>query len=79
MNYHAEIVLPFDLPRPFNAERQWIKGDMINSVSFDRLDLIRLGKAVSGRRLYLLEPISDDLMQTVQACVASALSLTKRP
>jgi len=79
MNYHAEIALPFDLPRPFNAERQWIKGDMINSVSFDRLDLIRLGKAVSGRRLYLLEPISDDLMQTVQACVASALSLTKRP
>lgn len=77
MSFHAEITLPFELPRPFDAERQWIKGDMINSVSFDRLDLIRLGKDADGKRIHLVQPIGAELLSVVQDCVASALSLTR--
>jgi len=77
MPHHAEIKLPFELPPPFTAETQWVKGDMINAVSFDRLDLFRLGKDVTGKRLYLTELIGDQLLEVVQQCVAHGVSLTK--
>lgn len=77
MDYHAEIKLPFSLPQPFDAETQWVKGDMVNAVSFDRLDLVRLDKDRSGKRRYLLEPIGDELFEIVQRCVAKGISLTK--
>jgi mRNA interferase MazF len=77
MNYHAEIELPFTLPPPFVAKRQWIKGDMINTVSFDRLDLVRLGKEESGARRYLTTSIGDELLAVVQRCVRAGVFLTK--
>jgi uncharacterized protein YifN (PemK superfamily) len=76
-SYHAEIKLPFALPAPFDAQTQWVKGDMINSVSFDRLDLVRLGKDQNGKRRYLLTPIGPDLLEIVQQCVLAGVSLTK--
>lgn len=76
-DYHAEIRLPFALPAPFDAETQWIKGDMVNTVSFDRLDLIRLGKDKDGNRRYLTKPIGDELMAIVQRCFLAGVSLTK--
>jgi len=77
MAFHAEIELPFLLPPPFVAKTQWIKGDMSNTVSFDRLDLVRLGKDDNGARLYLKTTIGDDLLAVVQRCVRAGVFLTK--
>ena len=77
MAFHAEIELPFALPPPFVAKTQWIKGDMINTVSFDRLDLVRLGKDENGARRYLRTPIGHDLLAVVQRCVREGVFLTK--
>jgi mRNA interferase MazF len=77
LDHHAEIELPFALPAPFDAKTQWIKGDMINAVSFDRLNLISLGKDSSGKRRYLTTPIGDQLLEIVQRCVMKGVSLTK--
>jgi uncharacterized protein YifN (PemK superfamily) len=76
-SYHAEIKLPFALPPPFDAPTQWVKGDMINAVSFDRLNLISLGKDASGKRRYLTTPIGKDLLEVVQRCFLAGVSLTK--
>ena len=77
MRHHAEIKLPFALPHPFSAETQWIKGDMVNTVSFDRLQLLRVGKDRLGNRLYLKPAIGSELLEVVQRCVAHGLSLTR--
>lgn len=76
MNYHAEIQLPFALPAPFDVSKQWVKADMVAAVSFDRLDLIRLGKDASGKRRYLTTTIGAELFAQVQILVAKGLSLT---
>lgn len=75
MPYHSEIKLPFGLPHPFDADTQWVKGDMVAAVSFDRLDLIRLGKRPDGSRRYLITPIGEELMGVVQGCVLNGIGL----
>ena len=76
MPYHVEIDLPFSLPRPYDAKRVWVKGDMINSVGFQRVDLFRLGRDKSGKRLYLTNPLPDDLIALVQSRVLHSLGLS---
>jgi uncharacterized protein YifN (PemK superfamily) len=76
-SYHAEIKLPFALPPPYDAETQWVKGDMVNTVSFDRLNLIRLGKDQFGARRYLLTPVGPALLDVVQKCMLAGVSLTR--
>jgi uncharacterized protein YifN (PemK superfamily) len=78
-DYHAEIRLPFALPAPFDAGTQWVKGDMVNTVSFDRLNLIHLGKDKNGNRRYLRTPIGDELLGIVQRCFLAGVSLTRWP
>lgn len=76
MPYHAEITLPFALPPPFHeAETQWVKGDMVNVVSFSRLELLRLGKDAAGKRRYLTTPVHPEILTLVQACMLEALGL----
>ena len=53
----------------------WVKGDMVNSVGFHRLDLVRLGKDAAGKRVYLLEPLSADILKRIRECVLRAVGL----
>lgn len=76
MPYHREIKLPFSLPPPFDSETAWIKGDMVNSVGFHRIDLIRLGKDPNGRRRYLLTPVGDEILLAARRCVLHGLGLS---
>lgn len=60
----------------------WIKGDMVNTVGFHRIDLIRLGKDKYGNRQYLKTPVGKELLQTAHHCLLNSLglySLTKTP
>jgi len=76
MPYHCQINLHPRLPDPWRSNGVWVKGDMVNVVGFHRLDLVRLGKDQNGRRQYLLEPLSDDNIRKIRACVLSALGLS---
>ena len=75
MPYHRQIDLRPRLPAGWQSDGVWVKGDMINAVGFHRLDLIRLGKDVSGRRLYLYEPQSAENLKIIRQCVLRALGL----
>jgi mRNA interferase MazF len=75
MPYHCQIDLRPRLPEPFQSDGIWVKGDMINTVAFHRLDLVRLGRDGTGKRKYLLEPLSDDTLRRIRNCVLKAMGL----
>jgi mRNA interferase MazF len=74
MPYHHQLTnLQPNLPAPYDTGPNWLKGDMIVSVSFDRLELFRYGKDRYGDRVYRLESLPPDDWKIVQGCVLSGL------
>ena len=53
MPYHYELTnIDPPLPPPYEDGPNWVKGDMVVAVSFERLDFLRYGKDKSGNRIY---------------------------
>ncbi len=61
----------------FQERDSWIKGDMIYTVGFHRLNLIQLGKrdSVTGKRLYYKNRLGRDRMKEIYASVLHGLNL----
>lgn len=76
MLYHTEIEIPFPMPEPFSSQRVWVKGDMINAVGFQRLDLIRNGRDINGKRQYFTKLVGEDAMVKIRKCVLHGLGLS---
>jgi mRNA interferase MazF len=76
MPFHCQIDLRPRLPAPWASDGVWVKGDMINAVGFHRLDLIRLGKNREGKRVYLYEPLNEETLRKIRACVLRAVGLS---
>lgn len=76
-NFHC--VLPkASLPQlgSFQVKDTWVKGDMIYSVGWHRLDLIRLNKRKSdGKRAYFNQRLGRDSMRDVYSCVLHGMNL----
>jgi len=77
MPYNMQITLPFALPHPFDSRDVWLKGDMINAVSFDRLDLFRIGKDHDGKRRYFTKALDSSILKEIQKCVLHGLNLSR--
>lgn len=78
MPYHLELTdIDPPLPEPFHQGPNWIKGDMVTSVGFHRLDFIRTGKDTNGRRMYRYESLPADTVRAIQACVLAGLGLAR--
>lgn len=75
MPYHCKIELSPCLPEPWYLNEMWAKGDMIYTVGFHRLDLIREGKDETGKRKYRSFQVSKDQLKQVRKCVMSGLGL----
>ena len=71
--WHHLLRTPEPLPTPFDAQEHWVKGDMVNTVSFDRLDLPYLGKDVNGKRIYDIKTVNHEDFWSIAACVAFGL------
>jgi mRNA interferase MazF len=74
--YHCQIDIRPKLPTPWASDGIWVKGDMIYSIGFHRLDLIRLGKSTQGKRIYRMDTISEEQMKQVKCCVLNGLGLS---
>ena len=61
----------------FQDNNTWVKGDMIYTVGFHRLDLIRLGKKDNrtGKRLYFKQKLGREQMSEIYKCVLHGLNL----
>jgi len=73
-------IMPFHYKIPRNSMPQmgrfqendtWVKGDMIYTAGFHRLDLIRLGKRDknTGKRLYFKQKIGRKQMSEIYKCM----------
>lgn len=69
-DYHCRITLSRPMPRPFNVNPMWAKCDMLATVSFDRLDLISI-----GRRKYITPTVSNADLEEVRRCILYALGM----
>lgn len=77
MPYHKQLIVPFELPREWGNQERWIKGDMVNAVGFHRVDLLRLGKDRTGKRIYQMAALPEELMKMVRQCVLHGLGMSK--
>jgi len=75
MPYHAQLDINPPLPSYFDSKGVWIKGDMVYSVGFQRLDLISFGKDPTGKRVYYLSTISLDQLKIVQSCILRGMGM----
>ena len=76
MPYHCQIDVPFKLPERWGNLTRWVKGDMVNTVGFHRVDLLCLGKDVWGKRIYQTKALPEDLMRQVRRCVCHGMGLS---
>jgi mRNA interferase MazF len=74
--YHCRLDIRPPLPPPWQSDGVWVKGDMIYSVGFHRLNLIRLGKRRDGSRIYRTDLLSEHQMKAVKSCILNGLGLS---
>ncbi|WP_066018789.1 type II toxin-antitoxin system PemK/MazF family toxin [Endozoicomonas atrinae] len=74
-DYHHPLTITPPLPRPYNAGFHWVKGDMLYTVSFDRLSLPFDGKDYSGKRKYVTHIIDKEDLIKIQKCILHGLGL----
>lgn len=73
--YHMPLVIPFTLPDRWGDHERWVKGDMIYSVGFHRVELLRLAKDAKGRA-YQQSPLPDDILTSIRKCVLHGLGMS---
>ena len=78
MAYHYQIPKN-SMPQlgRFQEKDTWLKGDMIYTVGFHRLDLIRLEKKDpnTGKRIYFNRRLGRDQMKEIYSCVLHGLNM----
>jgi mRNA interferase MazF len=62
----------------FQQHESWVKGDMLYTVAFHRLDLIKLGtRNLQGKREYYLRRLGREQMRKIYECILNGLSLSR--
>jgi mRNA interferase MazF len=62
----------------FQERESWVKGDMLYTVSFHRLNLIKLiTRNLEGKRDYFKTRLGRDQMREIYKCVLHGLNLSK--
>jgi len=69
MPYHHKFRIDPPLPPPYNSPIQWVKGDMIYSLSFSRFSLPRFGRNGNGTRKYDIRVLDSKVMNDIEKCV----------
>lgn len=78
MPYHHRLQLSpeQELPRPFEGREKWVKGDMLYTMSFERLSPPCAGKdPITGRRIYPSLILTQQQLQCVERCVLAAIGV----
>lgn len=76
MPYHCRLDFVEPLPPPYDSPFQWVKGDMLATVSFKRLFFPFSGKDDRGKREYVRRVIGSDDLRRVRECILNGISLS---
>jgi uncharacterized protein YifN (PemK superfamily) len=74
-DHHCKIKMDPVLPRPFDSAEVWVKADMVATVGFARLDLIRTPREPFSGRKYLTPRLKPEDLKTVYQCVLHAIGI----
>jgi len=74
--YHYRLVLDPPMPAPYNSTVQWVKADMLATVSFSRLFMPFDGKDKNGKRKYVIKILDDSDLKNIRKCVLHALHMS---
>ncbi|MHC1790662.1 type II toxin-antitoxin system PemK/MazF family toxin [Solidesulfovibrio sp.] len=74
MPWHYNLHLADPLPKPYDNPVCWAKGDMVATVSFERLILPFKGKDRYGKRIYQINQLPESDLVAVRAAVWRAFS-----
>ncbi|MFK7866741.1 MAG: type II toxin-antitoxin system PemK/MazF family toxin [Alphaproteobacteria bacterium] len=77
MPYHCQIDITPPLPDRYKSIGVWVKGDMVNTVGFHRLDLIRVKKDINGKRIYYTNCFNEETMRKIYTCVLHGMGLSR--
>lgn len=76
MPYHYHLNIKEPLPPPYDSSAlSWVKGDMLATVSFNRLSFPYNGKDACGKRINVFRVIGDSDLKKIRECILSALAL----
>lgn len=75
-SYHCKLIFDEPLPEPYNSTIQWVKADMLATVSFERLFIPSDGREENGRRKYVIKVLNGADLRNIRKCVLSALALS---
>ena len=76
ISYQCKIEIEKDLPKPYTSKVVWAKCDMMATVSYSRLDLIRDGRnETTGKRKYLQLFIGDENLNKIRTSLLCSLGL----
>lgn len=64
------------MPKKYQNEGIWIKGDMVNAVGFHRLTLLWNGTRPDGSRNYIYESQIEENVKIAKQCVLRAMGMT---
>ncbi len=76
MPYHCTLAVPFAMPKAWGNVERWVKGDMVTTVGWHRVDLLILGKNPSGKRIYQTQVIADEDFTKIKRCALHGLGLS---
>jgi uncharacterized protein YifN (PemK superfamily) len=76
MSYHCRLEFDEPLPPPHDSPFQWVKADMLATVSFQRLSLPRKGKDGKGKREYVVKILEEKDLRNIRECILCALGLS---
>ncbi|WP_367275264.1 type II toxin-antitoxin system PemK/MazF family toxin [uncultured Brevundimonas sp.] len=76
-DYHCDLELERELPRPWAGRHKWAKCDLFAAVSHKRLSLIGTGRGPDGSRKYIQPHVSHDQLKAIKGGVLCALTLQR--
>ena len=74
--YHYKLTMDPVLPDPYSSGTQWVKADMLYTMSLDRLSFPFCGKDENGKRIYDVRIISGPDLIEIQKCLLHGIGLS---
>lgn len=76
MPYHYKLEWEEPFPKPFNKKNYaWVKGDMLATVSFERLSIPKKGRDSNGKRIYDKRTVTQEQLTEIRKCILNGLGL----
>jgi uncharacterized protein YifN (PemK superfamily) len=75
MPYHQELFFDPPLPEPWNTNPCWAICDHAMTVSFQRLNLIRLGRDQYGKRKYYRFRLDKERLHAIRKAIVFSIGL----